>query len=52
MVKYRIGRQKVLKKFCDRELITMPNTPEGLKEFEKYEVTNRLIKLKELCNGR
>lgn len=52
MVKYRIGRHNVLKKFCNRESIAIPNTPEGLKEFEKYEVTNRLIKLKELCNGQ
>lgn len=51
MVKYRIGNQNVLKRFCDRELIAIPNTPEGLKEFEKYEINNRLIKLKELCNG-
>lgn len=38
------------RKFWKRESFLITNTPECLKEFEKYEVTNRLYKLKELCN--
>ncbi len=52
IVKYRIGNGYILKKFCDRETFTIPDNPEGLKEFEKYEVSDRLDKLKELCNKR
>ncbi len=40
------------KKFWKRDTITITNTPEGLKQFEKYEVTNRLDKLKELCDKK
>lgn len=39
-------------KFWRRETFSISNTPEKLKEFEKYEVTDRLEKLKELCNRR
>jgi len=35
--------------FWKRDGFTITNTPEGLKEFEKHEATNRLDKLKELC---
>lgn len=37
------------RKFWKRDTLTISNTPEGLKEFEEYEVANRLEKLKELC---
>lgn len=50
MVRYRA--MGALKKFCDRETFAITNTPEKLKEFGKYEVTNRLDKLKELCNTK
>ena len=40
------------RKFWRRETFSISNTPEKLKEFEKYEITNRLDKLKELCNKR
>jgi hypothetical protein len=36
--------------FWKRETFTITNYPQGLIEFEKYEITNRLDKLKELCN--
>lgn len=36
------------RKFWRREVFSITNIPKGLKEFEKYEVTNRLNKLKEL----
>lgn len=36
--------------FWRRKTFTLTNTPECLKEFEKYEITDRLDKLKELCN--
>ncbi len=38
------------RKFWRRDSFSITNTPEKLKEFEKYEVTDRLDKLKELCN--
>lgn len=38
-------------KFWKRKSITIINTPKGIKRFEEWEVTNRLDKLKELCNG-
>lgn len=38
------------RKFWRRDTFTITNTPECLKEFEKYEVTDRLYKLKELCD--
>lgn len=49
MVIYRIGGHYILKKFCDRYSLSISNTPKGLKKFEKYEITNRLDKLKEFC---
>ena len=52
MVIYRIGGHYILKKFCDRYGISISNTQEGLKKFEKYEITNRLDKLKEFCNEK
>ena len=36
--------------FWMRLSISISNTEKGLKEFKKYEVTDRLDKLKELCN--
>ena len=38
------------RKFWRREGFTITNIPEVLKELEKWEVTDRLYKLKELCN--
>lgn len=38
------------RKFWRREGFGVTNTPEALKELEKWEVTDRLDKLKELCN--
>lgn len=38
------------RKFWRRDSFSITNTPEKLKEFEKYEVTDRLDKLKELVN--
>ena len=40
----------VREKFWRRGSITITNTPDCLKQFEKWEFTNRLYKLKELCN--
>ena len=40
------------KKFWRRDSFSITNTPKGLKEFEKYEITGRLDKLKELCNKK
>ncbi len=37
-------------KFWRREGFIITNTPKKLKELKKYEVTDRLDKLKELCN--
>lgn len=37
-------------KFWRREGFIITNTPKKLKELEKYEVTDKLDKLKELCN--
>lgn len=39
-------------KFWKRDTFSITNTPEGLKEFEKWEVTDRLDKLKEICNRK
>lgn len=39
------------RKFCEFEEFVVTNTPEKLKELEKWEVTDRLGKLKEFCNG-
>lgn len=49
MIRYRIGGHYILKKFRDRYGLSIPNTREGLKEFGKYEITDRLDKLKEFC---
>ena len=38
------------RKFWRRDTFSITNTPEKLKELEKWEVTDRLDKLKELCN--
>jgi hypothetical protein len=38
------------RKFCEFDSFLVTNTPEKLKELEKWEVTDRLDKLKELCN--
>ena len=38
------------RKFCKFELFVITNTPKKLKELEKWEVTDRLNKLKEICN--
>ena len=38
------------KKFWKRNNLWITNTPKKLKEFKKYEVANRLYKLKELCD--
>jgi hypothetical protein len=40
------------RKFCERISFSIANTPKGLEEFEKYEVSSRLKKLKELCNKK
>lgn len=40
------------RKFWRREIFSMANTPKALKYLEKYEITNRLEKLKELCDKR
>lgn len=37
------------RKFWRRDSLTITNTQEGIREFEEYEVTDRLKKLKELC---
>ncbi len=38
------------RKFCEFVSLSITNKPEYLKEFEKYEVTDKLEKLKEICN--
>lgn len=38
------------RKFWRRDSFSVADTPKGLEEFQKYEVTDRLDKLKELCN--
>lgn len=38
------------KKFFRRETFIIKNIPENLRELEKYEVTDRLDRLKEICN--
>ena len=38
------------RKFWMIDSFSINNTPKGLKELEKYEVTNRLDKLREICN--
>jgi len=38
------------RKFWRRDTLWVSNTQKGIKEFEKYEATYRLDKLKELCN--
>lgn len=40
------------RKFCKFENFGITNSPKKLKELEKYEVTDRLDKLRELCNRR
>lgn len=40
------------KKFWRRETFSISNTLEGLKEFEKYEITDRLDRLKKLYNKK
>lgn len=49
MVKYGKGGCAPKLEFWKRDTITITNTPEGIKEFAEYEVTDRLEKLKELC---
>lgn len=38
------------RRFCDFDSFQVTNVPEKLEELEKWEVTDRLDKLKELCN--
>lgn len=38
------------RKFCEFVSLSITNKPEYLKEFEKYEVTDKLEKLKEICD--
>ena len=41
------------RKFCDFNIFSITdNNQESLKKLEKYEITNRLYKLKELCNNK
>lgn len=37
------------RKFCEFVSLTITNKPENLKEFEKFEASSRLKKLKEIC---
>jgi hypothetical protein len=39
------------KEFWKRDTLYITNTTNGLKQFEKHEVTDKLDKLKELCNN-
>lgn len=38
------------RRFCEFVSFTITNRPEYLKELEKYEITDKLDKLKEICN--
>ena len=40
------------KKFWRRDTVTIIDSPKGLMRFKEYEVTDRLDKLKELCNKK
>ena len=52
MIRYRIGGTYILKKFHDRYSFSISNTIKRLRELEKYEITNRLDKLKAWCNNK
>ena len=49
IVKYGRGYSNK-REFWKRESFSITNNPTGLKKFERWEVTDRLDKLKEICN--